>query len=122
MTWGLLAAALIASGAAAEPGDGPLHAAVAAGAGVAFGRVGAHVELIAGHVALFGGAGYDTNVREAPSIAAGFRFFSGRGAGGMLSLNFAYLKKHLDIAPAFPIDEYIDLEDVYLGATLGWRW
>jgi len=97
------------------------HVAVAPGAGVAYGRLGVHLELIAGHVGLFGGVGHDTYVDEGPSLAAGVRFFSGQGEGALLSLNFAYLQKHIEVTPGYPY-EYADLEDVYLGATFGWRW
>jgi hypothetical protein len=113
-----LLAVLLAVGPS-EPQTGP-WIAVAGGAGVAYGRAGAHLELLAGHFGIFGGIGYDTNVQQGPSFAAGLRAFSGRGEGAMLSLNFAMLPwKHI-VVDALG-HEYSDVQDVYLGATIGWR-
>ena len=107
-------------GVAANAETGEPHVAVVGGTGVAYGRVGAHLELLVSHFGIFGGVGYDTNINEAASFTAGMRAFSGRGEGAMLSLNFAILPwKHIVVDPFG--QEFSDVQDVYLSATVGWR-
>ena len=112
---GILAALLVAT---AIPDQDPVHVAIAAGAGTAFGQAGAHLEfIILQHVAIFGGVGAGYKVRETPlCIAGGLRFFSGHRAGLMLSLQGAFAETDSSDEEGYAIDRH-----VYLGATLGWR-
>lgn len=115
-----LAACLIFSAGAMAADAVRPHVAFAGGAGVAFGTMGIHAELLAfDHFAVFAGAGADLYGGGLPSIAAGARFFWGQRQGLMLSLQGAWFTSHTEgeVGTA----EHADVSDSYLAGTVGWR-
>jgi len=98
-----------------------VHIAIAAGGGVAFGSVGAHLELLVDHFAAFIGTGVDLHNSQPWTVAGGIRFFSGRGEGFLLSLNAARFTSTASTARPFNPYEFITYDYRYYSATLGYR-
>lgn len=90
----------------------PVRLALAAGAGHAYGLLGAHLEVRSSHWAVFAGTGMP--VLQGPSGVLGFKAFSGPGEGFVGSLHLSYFGSYNPRGSGVPVM-------VSLSATVGWR-
>ena len=112
----MLVAILLATATIDRP-----HVGIAAGGGVAFGIIGAHLEGRIGPFAAFAGLGMDAvshNYAHPATFVAGARWFFGDGDGVMLSAQLA--KSSASAAWNFG-GEGDNFDNLFIASTVGWR-
>ena len=98
------------------------HLALSAGAGLAYGMLGAHAELRIGPVAPFFGVGANifTDVYGTPpAYAAGVRIVPWPDGGPLFSAHVAWSSASVAGAPR--TQDYFAFDATYFVATVGWR-
>jgi hypothetical protein len=113
----------IAAAAEEDRFESGFHAALAGGAGLAYGTAGVHTDVRIGSFALFAGIGLDLRAPQTPdatlALAAGLRAYTGPGEGLMVSVQAARSQRHC--CESEGTREFDDQTNVYLGATIGVR-